>query len=87
MAAAVLAAVRVAAAVGALTTAYDKKAPHFLAEHAYTLAQAFSGFYSHCPIMSSEGATRASRLALAGATLRQLGLTLDLLGIEVPERM
>jgi arginyl-tRNA synthetase len=72
---------------GALTTAYDKKAPHFLAEHAYTLAQAFSGFYSHCPIMSSDGATRASRLALAGATLRQLTLTLDLLGIEVPERM
>jgi arginyl-tRNA synthetase len=72
---------------GALTTAYDKKAPHFLAEHAYALAQAFSGFYSHCPIMGSEGATRASRLALAGATLRQLTLTLDLLGIDVPERM
>ncbi|QGZ94544.1 arginine--tRNA ligase [Terricaulis silvestris] len=72
---------------GALKAAYDKKAPHFLAEHAYTLAQAFSGFYANCAIMQSEGATRASRLALAGATLNQLTLTLDLLGIEVPERM
>jgi arginyl-tRNA synthetase len=30
---------------------------------------------------------RASRLALAAATLKQLTLTLDLLGIETPERM
>jgi arginyl-tRNA synthetase len=72
---------------GALRAAYDKKAPHFLAEHAYSLAQAFSGFYSHCPILPSEGDTRASRLALAAATLKQLTLTLDLLGIEAPERM
>jgi arginyl-tRNA synthetase len=72
---------------GALRTAYDKKAPHFLAEHAFNLAQAFSGFYTNCPILPSEGAVRASRLALAAATLKQLTLTLDLLGIEVPERM
>jgi len=72
---------------GALTAAYDKKAPHFLAEHAHALAQAFSGFYANCPILPSEGAVRASRLALAGAALKQLTLTLDLLGIDVPERM
>ncbi|MGD9967123.1 MAG: arginine--tRNA ligase [Hyphomonadaceae bacterium] len=72
---------------GALRAAYEKKAPHFLAEHAYTLAQAFSGFYANCPILASEGAVRASRLALAAATLKQLTLTLDLLGIEAPERM
>ncbi len=71
----------------ALRAAYDKKAPHFLAEHAYALAQAFSGFYSHCPIMQSEGEVRASRLSLASATLKQLELTLDLLGIAMPERM
>ena len=29
----------------------------------------------------------ASRLALAAATLKQLELALDLLGIEAPERM
>ena len=71
----------------ALRFAYDKKAPHFLAEHAYNLAQAFSGFYTNCPILPSEGAIRASRLALAAATLKQLTLTLNLLGIDVPERM
>ncbi len=71
----------------ALTLAYEKRAPHFLAEHAYTLAQAFSGFYANCPILQETGAVRASRLALAGATLRQLTQTLDLLGIAVPERM
>ena len=72
---------------GALRAAYDKKAPHFLAEHAFNLAQAFSGFYTNCPILPSEGAVRASRLALAAATLKQLTLTLDLLGIDVPDRM
>jgi arginyl-tRNA synthetase len=71
----------------ALKLAYDKKAPHFLAEHAYALAQAFSGFYTHCPILPAAGETRASRLALAAATLKQLELTLELLGIEVPGRM
>ena len=48
-----------------------KKAPHFLAEHAYTLAQAFSGFYAHCPILPSEGAS-ALAPALAKAALKQL---------------
>lgn len=71
----------------ALRLAYEKKAPHFLAEHAFALAQAFSGFYTHCPILPAQGAVRASRLALAAATLKQLSLTLDLLGIDVPERM
>ena len=71
----------------ALRGAFDKRAPHILAEHAYSLAQAFSGFYAHCPILPSTGAVRASRLALAEAALKQLKLSLDLLGIEVPARM
>jgi arginyl-tRNA synthetase len=71
----------------ALRSAYDKRAPHFLAEHAHGLAQTFSGFYTHCPILPSEGAVRASRLALAQTTLKQLALTLELLGLEIPERM
>jgi arginyl-tRNA synthetase len=72
----------------ALAGAYDKRAPHFLAEHAFALAQAFSGFYTNCPILpEKDGAVRASRLALATATLKQLELTLDLLGLQAPERM
>ncbi|MDX2234048.1 MAG: arginine--tRNA ligase [Hyphomonadaceae bacterium] len=72
----------------ALVSAYDKRAPHFLAEHAFALAQAFSGFYTHCPILpEKDEGVRASRLALALATLRQLELTLDLLGLAAPARM
>lgn len=72
----------------ALASAYDKRAPHFLAEHAFNLAQAFSGFYTNCPILpEKDEAIRASRLALAQATLKQLALTLDVLGLEAPERM
>ena len=73
---------------GALSEAYDKKAPNFIADHAYKLAQTFSKFYAACPILGADEPTiRASRLALAETTLRQLELALDLLGIEAPERM
>ncbi|WP_374579233.1 arginine--tRNA ligase [Phenylobacterium sp.] len=71
----------------ALADAYDKKAPNFVAEHAYKLAQAFSKFYAACPILSASPELKASRLALAQTTLRQLEAALDLLGIEAPERM
>ncbi|MBO9706896.1 MAG: arginine--tRNA ligase [Caulobacter sp.] len=73
---------------GALSEAYDKKAPNFIAEHAYKLAQTFSKFYAACPILSADDeAVRASRLTLAETTLKQLELALNLLGIEAPERM
>lgn len=72
----------------ALRGAYDKRLPHILCEHAYTLAQAFSGFYAAAPIMAeSDPVKKASRLALAMATLKQLDLVLGLIGIETPERM
>lgn len=71
----------------ALRSAYDKRMPHFLCEHAFTLAQAFSAFYANCPILEAPADLRASRARLAEVTLRQLLLTLDLLGIEAPERM
>ncbi|MDZ4370330.1 MAG: arginine--tRNA ligase [Phenylobacterium sp.] len=72
---------------GALTEAYEKKAPNALAEHAYRLSQAFSKFYAACPIMSAPPPVRASRLTLATSTLRQLELALSLLGIATPDRM
>jgi arginyl-tRNA synthetase len=71
----------------ALAEAYDRQAPNAVAEHAYRLAQAFSKFYAACPILQAEPAVRASRLALAAATLAQLETALDLLGIAAPERM
>jgi arginyl-tRNA synthetase len=71
----------------ALIDAYDKKAPNFVADHAYKLAQAFSKFYAACPILIAEPPVRASRLTLANTTLRQLEQALELLGIATPERM
>jgi arginyl-tRNA synthetase len=72
----------------ALTEAYAKRAPNFIAEHAYRLAQTFSKFYAACPVLAAPSPDlRASRLALADATLRQLQTALTLLGIETPERM
>ena len=72
----------------AVSDAYDKRAPHLLAEHAYRLAQAFSKFYAACPVLvAPDAASRGSRIALSQAALDQLELTLGLLGIDTPERM
>jgi len=72
----------------AVRDAYDKRAPSAVAEHAYRLAQSYSKFYAACPVLAAaDEATRASRLALSGATLNQLECALTLLGIETPERM
>ena len=73
----------------ALKSATDKYAPHLLCDHVFRLAQAFSRFYTDCPILAPEipEEIRASRLALAETTLRQLEHGLYILGIEAPERM
>jgi arginyl-tRNA synthetase len=71
----------------ALVEAYERYAPNAIAEHAYRLSQAFSKFYAACPILVAEPPVRASRLTLAKASLAQLELALDILGIAVPDRM
>lgn len=72
----------------ALERAHADRAPNHICEHAYALAQAFSSFYAACPILpEKDEAVRRSRLALAAATLKQLELALDLIGLEIPERM
>jgi arginyl-tRNA synthetase len=71
-----------------LAEAYDRRAPNLLADHTFRLAQAFARFYGACPVLAApDEATRASRLAIAEVTLKQLELALDVLGIAVPERM
>ena len=72
----------------ALLGAREKRMPHILCEHLYSLAQAFSAFYAALPIAAeADAARRASRLALADAVRHQLETGLGLLGITVPERM
>lgn len=72
----------------ALNLAREKRMPHYLCEHVYGLAQAFSAFYGAHPIAKeSDGELRASRLGLCEAVLAQLIVGLGILGITAPERM
>lgn len=72
----------------AMAAAEDKRAPNILCEYVFELAQAFSRVYAAHHILSEEDvALRRARLRLAGLTLAVLTKVLDLLGIEVPERM
>jgi arginyl-tRNA synthetase len=61
--------------------------PHLLTDHLYDLAKSFMSFYEAHPVLKAEGAQRESRLALAGVTARQMRRGLELLGIDVLERM
>ena len=61
--------------------------PHRLCTYLYEVASALSTFYEQCPVLTSEGETRASRLALCTATRKVLQDGLGLLGIEAPDAM
>jgi arginyl-tRNA synthetase len=62
--------------------------PGVLAEYAFQLAQRFSQFYQACPVLAAQSQElRSSRLAICQLTGRVLVHALQLLGIEVPERM
>ena len=61
--------------------------PHLLCQYLYDLATLFSGFFENCPVLKSDEPTRSQRLALCDLTARTLGVGLDLLGIEHPDRM
>ncbi|HUP86231.1 MAG TPA: arginine--tRNA ligase [Acidimicrobiales bacterium] len=66
----------------------DTLQPHRLATYSFELAQAFTAFFEHCPVLRApDEETRTSRLALCELTARTLQLGLGLLGIETPDRM
>lgn len=71
-----------------LAMAQARRAPNVICEGAFDLAQTFSRFYNEHHIMSEQDpAARGSRLGLAQMVLTQLTLALDILGIEIPDRM
>jgi len=71
-----------------LDVATAKRSPNVLCDFAFELAQHFSRFYAAHHILSETNeAVRASRLAVCRMALTQMQRVLDLLGIEVPERM
>lgn len=61
--------------------------PNILANYLFELANTFHSFYEACPVLKSEELIRSSRLALADLTGRVLQKGLELLGIQVPEKM
>jgi arginyl-tRNA synthetase len=61
--------------------------PNFLCNYLYELAGHFTRFYENCPVLKSEGVTRASRLVLCDLTAKVLQQGLNVLGIETLEQM
>ena len=71
-----------------VSVAVEQQEPALVAKHTFQLAQKFSLFYHKHHILSEANAERrAFLLLLTDLVQRQLTRTLDLLGIEVPERM
>ncbi len=61
--------------------------PNVLANYLFELANSFHTFYEACPVLKAAEPTRTSRLGLSELTARILRCGLDLLGIQVPEKM
>ncbi len=66
----------------------DDFRPNILANYLYELANTFHTFYEACPVLKAESdLARTTRLALCEMTARTLRTGLEILGIEVSERM
>ena len=61
--------------------------PHIMTGYLFELAQAFSSFYTNCPVLKADEAVRDYRLLLCLQTARTIKHGLELLGIEVIEQM
>ena len=71
-----------------IATAAAAYSPALVANYAYDLAKAFNSFYQDTPILREENAqVRAFRVSLCAMVATALKNTMDILGIEVPERM
>jgi arginyl-tRNA synthetase len=61
--------------------------PAEIANYCLDVAKLFNQFYHESPILKAEGAVRDFRLGITDLTASTLKTALDLLGIDVPERM
>jgi arginyl-tRNA synthetase len=62
--------------------------PHYLTGYLFDLAKAYSTFFEQCPVLkAASDEVKHSRLLLCDLTARTIRLGLDLLGIQVVERM
>jgi arginyl-tRNA synthetase len=67
----------------------NSKKPNIIAEYLFQLAKSFNTFYHHCPILKEDIAenTKNTRLFLTKKFAQTLKTGLNLLGINVPEKM
>jgi Arginyl-tRNA synthetase len=61
--------------------------PNRICQYLFELSQKYNQFYVQCQVLKSEEPLRTSRLILCDLTARTLKLGLELLGIQVLERM
>ncbi|MGL1892778.1 MAG: arginine--tRNA ligase [Spirochaetaceae bacterium] len=72
---------------GVVIKAADTCKPNVIADYVYELAQMFNTFYNAINIMNSEELEKNSRLLLINKVAETIKSGLDLLGIEVLDRM
>jgi arginyl-tRNA synthetase len=65
--------------------ATERRGPHALPVHAIRIADDFHRFYHHHRVLESDA--QSFRLALCEATRLVIERSLDLIGVEAPERM
>ena len=61
--------------------------PHYLANYLFQLATQFSKFYEKFPILKAQDDIRKSRLQIARLTAKTLKLGMNMLGLEVLDKM
>ncbi len=73
----------------AIETVASDAYPHVLCTYLYDVASLFMTFYEACPILKEgvDEKTKASRLSISQATAKTLKVGLDLLGINVMQKM
>jgi arginyl-tRNA synthetase len=72
----------------ALQQAAAEYRPNHLTAYLFEMANRYSSFFEQCPVLKAPtDASRASRLLLCDLTARTLRLGLDLLGIQVVDKM
>jgi arginyl-tRNA synthetase len=69
-----------------VATATERRAPHALPTYAIRVADDFHRFYHEHRVLE-DGVANAFRLALSRATQSVIARSLDLIGVEAPERM
>ena len=71
-----------------LESAAEEYKPNVITGYLWDLAKSYSGFYQNCPVLKADTPMlRQSRLLLCDLTARTLKFGLNLLGIDVVDRM